>query len=167
MSDDLPSAQGHSHGSDDGGIHAHVSKARVYWAIFFALIGFTILTVYVASIHLGPANLAVAVIIASIKAALVCAFFMHLAHDTRFHVMIIVSTVMFIGVFFAYTTNDTSHREELNVDTQSGARTYIPSGEKAPGSWERPQGQEKIEEKKPAASASASASGSAKAPEHK
>jgi len=139
----------HEHGHDDGGIHAHVSSAKLYWGVFFALIMFTVLTVAVASIHLGAANLAVAVIIASAKAALVCTFFMHLSHDNRFHALILVSTVMFIGVFFAYTINDTGHRGlESGVDPQSGARTYIGSGEAAPGSWERPAKVEHHEEGK-------------------
>lgn len=139
------------HAKDDGQIHAHVSSAKLYWGIFFALIVFTVLTVAVAGVHLGAANLAVAVVIASMKAALVCTFFMHLSHDNRFHAIIVVSTVMFIGVFFAYTMNDTSHRGvESGVDPQSGARTYIPSGDNAPGSWERPKTEakeEKIEHK--------------------
>jgi cytochrome c oxidase subunit 4 len=130
------------HGPDyehpDGQVHAHVTSWKFYVGVFFALILLTILTVAVASVHLGSANLAVAVIIASAKAALVCAFFMHLSSDNRFHALILVSTVMFIGVFFAYTINDTGHRGRLDVDSQSGARTYLPSGDKAPGSWERP-----------------------------
>jgi cytochrome c oxidase subunit 4 len=131
---------GHGHGdADDGGVHAHVSTVKLYLGVFVALILFTILTVLVASVHLGAANLAVAVIIASAKAALVCTFFMHLSHDNRFHALIVVATVMFIGVFFAYTINDTGHRGiESGIDPQSGARTYIGSGEPAPGSWERP-----------------------------
>lgn len=130
----------HGHGKDDGGIHAHVSSPKLYWGVFFALIFFTIVTVLVAGVHLGAANLAVAVIIASMKAALVCTFFMHLSHDNRFHALILVSTAMFIGVFFAYTMNDTGHRGvESGIDPQSGAHTYIPSGDNAPGSWERPK----------------------------
>lgn len=144
------------HGPDyeapDGQVHAHISPVKKYIAVFGALIVFTILTVAVASVHLGAANLAVAVIIASAKAALVCTFFMHLSSDNRFHALILISTAMFIGVFFAYTINDTGHRARLDVDSQSGARTYLPSGDKAPGSWERPkveEGQEGRGDKKP------------------
>ena len=139
----------HDHGHDDGGVHAHVSSPKLYWVIFFALIFFTVLTVGVASIHLGAANLAVAVVVASMKAALVCTFFMHLSHDNRFHAIIVVATVMFIGVFFAYTMNDTSHRGiESGIDPQSGGHTYIPTGDNAPGGWERPvKAEQKHEEK--------------------
>jgi cytochrome c oxidase subunit 4 len=91
----------------------------------------------IASIHLGAANLAVAIVVASIKAALVCTFFMHLSHDKRFHALVLIATTLFIGVFFAYTTNDTGHRTML--DPVSGARVLPSTGEKAPGSWEPPK----------------------------
>ena len=121
---------------DSGEVHAHIGSYRLYVTIFFALIIFTLMTVGVASIHLGATNLAVAVIIASTKAALVCTFFMHLKDDTRFHSIILIVAVLFIGVFFAYTSNDTSHRAML--DTQGGARSYLESGDKAPGGYEGP-----------------------------
>ncbi len=123
----------HDHGHDDGGVHAHVSSPKLYWVIFFALIFFTVLTVGVASIHLGAANLAVAVVVASMKAALVCTFFMHLSHDNRFHAIIVVATVMFIGVFFAYTMNDTDRRGELDAD--QNVRVLPKTGENAPGGF--------------------------------
>jgi cytochrome c oxidase subunit 4 len=134
----------HDHGHDDHGdlpygddeVHAHIGSYRMYGAVFVALIFCTLATVGVASIHLGKANLAVAVLIASIKAALVCTFFMHLKDDNKFNSLILISAVTFIGVFFALTINDVSYREKL--DPQSGNRVFLESGDKAPGSWENP-----------------------------
>lgn len=123
----------HGH-EDDGEVHAHIGSYRMYIAVFLALIFFTLLTVGIASIHLGAANLAVAVIVASIKAALVCTFFMHLKDDNKFNTLVLISAVLFIGVFFAYTTNDTSHRAQL--DLQAGAKVDLANGGKAPGAWE-------------------------------
>ena len=136
MSDASHENDDHDHSHDDGEVHSHVGSYQSYLAIFFALIFFTLLTVGIASIHLGPANLAVAVIVASIKAALVCTFFMHLKDDNRFNSLILISAVLFIGVFFAYTTNDTGHRAKL--DLQAGSKVDLTTGYPAPGAWEPP-----------------------------
>ena len=127
---------GHAHDEDDGEVHAHVGAYRTYIAVFFGLLFFTALTVGVSYVHLGRANLAVAVIIASIKAALVCVMFMHLKDDKRFNSLILVAAITFIGVFFALTMNDTNYRTHL--DTQSGARSDLRGGGDAPGSWVNP-----------------------------
>ncbi len=120
-----------SHDEDDGRVHAHVSSTRFYVIIFAALILLTLATIAVGSVHLGPANLAIAVVIASAKAALVVTFFMHLSHDRRFNLILLIAALLFIGVFFAYTFNDTSHRGE--VDPNSAVPTYGATGESAPG----------------------------------
>lgn len=134
------SAKAHSHDDDHahgpGEVHAHIGSYKGYGAIFGALIFFTVLTVAVSYVHLGKANLLVAVVIASIKATLVCAFFMHLKDDTKFHTLIVIAAITFIGVFFALTLNDVSYREHL--DTQAGAKQHLTSGDRAPGSWENP-----------------------------
>jgi cytochrome c oxidase subunit IV len=125
---------------DDGRVHAHISSIKFYIVIFVTLITLTVATVGVSYVHLGPANLAVAIVIASIKAALVCLFFMHLRHDNKFHALIFVSSLLFIGVFFAYTVNDTGRRGE--VDESQGTQSISPSGAAraaAPGGDTRPE----------------------------
>ncbi len=153
------------HGDEEGygkdEVHAHIGSYAQYGAVFLALLGFTLLTVGVASIHLGKANLAVAVIIASLKAALVCTFFMHLKDDNKFNSLILIAAITFIGVFFALTLNDVSYREKL--DTQSGNRVYLESGDQAPGSWENPIKSE-VKEKKEGAEAAPQGSASAAPP---
>ena len=127
----MSQAHEHSGHGDDGAVHAHISSVPFYIAIFTALTFLTIVTVGVSYVHLGKANLIVAVIIASIKAALVLLFFMHLRHDTRFHGLIVIATLGFIGVFFAYTMNDTERRSE--VDDASTSKMWSGSSELAPG----------------------------------
>lgn len=121
----------HDHSHDDGHVHAHIASLPFYVGIFMALVVLTLLTVGVSYIHLGKANLLVAVVIASIKAALVLLFFMHLKHDTKFHGLIVIGTLFFIGVFFAYTLNDTERRAE--VDDASTTPTWIGTNDPAPG----------------------------------
>jgi len=125
---------GHHH--DDGAVHAHVSSARFYVGIFLGLIALTLLTVGVSYVHLGPANLAVAVVIASIKATLVVMFFMHLKYDSKFNAVIFISGLLFIGVFFAYTLNDTDHRGQ--VDDEQGTQVLPSTGAAAPGGYTPP-----------------------------
>lgn len=81
-------------------------------------------------VHLGPLNLAVAVVIAPLKATLVVMFFMHLKYDRTFNALIFVITLMFIGVFFAYTINDTGHRGQL--DSAQGTMRDVANWKRRP-----------------------------------
>lgn len=121
-----------SHGShDDGAVHAHVSSPFFYAAIFGALLFLTAVTVGQSYVDLGKLNIVLVVIIASLKASLVVTFFMHLSHDNRFHALIFVSCIFFIGVFFAYTMNDTDRRGDPDPD--QNVRVLPRTGEVAPG----------------------------------
>jgi cytochrome c oxidase subunit 4 len=122
----------HDHAEgDDFYVHAHVSSVKFYVGILAALMFFTLLTVAVASVHLGPLNLAVAILIASIKATLVVMFFMHLKYDSKFNATIVICSLLFISVFFAYTMNDTDRRAE--VDDAQGSQVLPETGQQAPG----------------------------------
>lgn len=124
-----------SHGEhehhDDGHVHPHIAPVKMYIAIFMALIFFTVVTVAVGFVHLGPVNLLVAVIIATIKAALVVTYFMHLKDDARFNALVFVGSLLFGGVFLAYTLNDTAHRGQ--IDPEQGVEVLPSTGEHAPG----------------------------------
>ncbi len=117
--------------ASDGEVHAHIGSLVQYVGIFVALITLTLLTVGVSNIHLGKANLVVAIVIASMKASLVLLFFMHLRHDNRFHGIIVIVSVLFIGVFFAYTRTDTERRGEIDPD--QGVKINPETGDVAPG----------------------------------
>ncbi len=139
-------------------VHAHISSVRFYAFILGVLMVLTLLTVGVSYIHLGKLNLIVAVIIATVKATLVVLFFMHLKYDNRFNALVLVISLLFIGVFFAYTLNDTEHRAE--VDADQGTKVLQSTGAEAPGGFEGRQ-------HAPAAPASAGAGGAPpSAPHH-
>ncbi len=122
--------------ADDGAVHSHIAPVKFYVAIFAALVVLTLLTVGLSYIHLGAANLAIAIMVASMKAALVVVFFMHLNHDNRFNSVLFVGSLMFIGIFFAYTMNDTSERKNELNDVQ-GNYVYLGESEVvAPGRME-------------------------------
>lgn len=56
---------------------------RTYLLVWLALLVLTVVTWLVSYVHLGLMNVAVAMLIASFKAALVALFFMHLRHEHR------------------------------------------------------------------------------------
>lgn len=127
---------GHGH-VDDGEVHAHISSLKLYVGIFATLIFFTLLTVAISYVHLGPLNLAVAILIASMKAALVVTFFMHLKYENKFNTLMFLIGLLFIGVFFAYTLNDTDRRgNELN--DVAGNKVWLGdmNDKQAPGGFE-------------------------------
>ena len=116
--------------ADDGLVHVHVHPAGTYVKIFVALVFLTLVTVGLSRIHLGNWNFFIAVVVATIKASLVAMFFMHLKDDNRFNVLIFVGSLVFIGVFFVYTMNDTQHRGQWD---NSYGTEVSDSGEEAPG----------------------------------
>jgi len=72
---------------------------RTYITIFIALAILTVVTVWVSTLDLpGPAAIALAFIIASIKAGLVALFFMHLLGERKIIIAILALTVFFFVV---------------------------------------------------------------------
>jgi cytochrome c oxidase subunit 4 len=65
---------------------------------------------------------------------------MHLKWDNKFNALIFISTLFFIGVFFAYTMNDTEKRGELDPD--QNVKVWEKNGEQAPGGMVKPEGHE-------------------------
>lgn len=131
------SAPSNAHGHDDGAVHAHVSSSIFYVGVFVALLCLTAMTVGQSYVDLGSLNIALVVLIASLKASLVVAFFMHLRWDNKFNALIFISTILFIGVFFAYTMNDTDRRGDLDPD--QNVKILPRTGEEAPGGYQPPK----------------------------
>ncbi|RMD60805.1 MAG: hypothetical protein D6824_08915 [Planctomycetota bacterium] len=107
--------------------HHHVSSLRLLVSVLVALLALTALTVYTARyVHLGETgNLAAAIAIAMVKAGLVVAFFMHLAHDRPFNGVVLFFTLMAIATFLLFTLIDLGSRDAVdpirNVWTQEPA----------------------------------------------
>ena len=133
MSDHAHAEHGHD-GHDDGAVHAHISHWFFYLIIFGALITLTVATVAQSYLDLGKLNLAVVIIIASMKASLVVTFFMHLKYDNKFLGLLFVCGLLFIGVFFTYTMNDTDRRGE--IDPTASMPRHPQTGEMAPGGFD-------------------------------
>ena len=96
--------QGHDH--DDHGI-SHVTPVRLLIGVFAALLALTWITVAVTAIDLGYAgNIILGMFIASVKAALVCLYFMHLRWEKPLNVIVAVSSLLFALLFVAITLMD-------------------------------------------------------------
>lgn len=128
LGDTLPSAVrtaiadagGHGHASGDahgghGDEHfAHTLPMKVLVGVLGALIVLTVLTVAVTSLDLGSqGNFVVAMIIATIKAALVMGYFMHLVWDSKFNVFVFLSSFLFVMLFLSMALLD---RQEYQTD---------------------------------------------------
>lgn len=96
---------------EDHGI-AHVMPTNVLLTVGGTLLFLTAITVWVTYADLGrTGNLVVAMVIATIKAGLVCAYFMHLRWDKPFNTLVFVSSVVFVGLFITITLMDKAEYE--------------------------------------------------------
>lgn len=97
----------HAHAAESASGHlAHVMSPKALIAIFLALIGLTVLTVVLAQVALGPWEVWVSMAIASVKATLVCLYFMHLRYDRSLNGLIFLGSLVFVALFLALTLMD-------------------------------------------------------------
>jgi cytochrome c oxidase subunit 4 len=107
---EAPPTQAHGHGTPSADHVPHVLPIAQYVRIWGALLLLTGLTLAVSYVDMGSANIAVALLIATAKASLVAAVFMHLRYDHPFHAVIIGSSLIFLCVFIGFTLFDTDAR---------------------------------------------------------
>ncbi len=106
-SEPAPSDQGHGHGL------AHIASVKVLLGTFGALMVLTVLTVLATKIDLGTdMNLVVALLIATVKAALVAMFFMHLRYDKAMHTVAFLAGLLFALLFVSFTLMDSSEYQD-------------------------------------------------------
>jgi cytochrome c oxidase subunit 4 len=95
-------------------VHEHISPSSTYLKVLGVLFVLTALTYAVSFASLGAASLYVAMAVAFVKCSVVCAYFMHLKYDERFHVFAFLSTAIFVTIFFLFTIFDLKSRTRLN-----------------------------------------------------
>jgi cytochrome c oxidase subunit 4 len=135
----------HAH-ADDGAVHVHIASNAFYFGIFGALICLTLLTVKVSYYDFGSANIVIALLVATMKASLVAAFFMHLRYDKLFNTIAFLSAFLFLAIFILLTYDDMGYRgrveptygARINPETGAGA----PGGEPATTATQRDEGSE-------------------------
>ncbi|MCA8966021.1 MAG: cytochrome C oxidase subunit IV family protein [Planctomycetes bacterium] len=99
----------HGHGELQMG-HHHVSSSAMFLNVLIALLILTAITVGASRIDFGSANLLIAMAIASVKASLVIAFFMHVKWDTAINKIVFLSSFLFLSLLFIFTLADQATR---------------------------------------------------------
>jgi cytochrome c oxidase subunit IV len=85
---------------------AHIVSVRSYLGVFTALMALTALTIFVATIDLGPLNIVVALLVAAVKASLVVVIFMHARFGGRLVVLTIFAGILFLAILIGLTLTD-------------------------------------------------------------
>jgi len=118
---------------DDLPSFCHPAAPKLLFAVFFGLIFLTILTVVMSAggkfMEIPPAFMfPIAMIIATAKAFLVCAFFMHMWWDKGFNILAFLSSLFFVSLFIGMTLMDTGHYQDTieAYDVQQLSGVEIP-----------------------------------------
>ena len=85
-----------------------------YWIIIIALMVLLIVTVIAAFLPLGPLNMPVAMLIASIKATLVILYFMHVKFSSRLTKVFVAGSFLWLLILFGMTFMDYQTRDWLS-----------------------------------------------------
>ena len=109
-----------SQSGNDYDVDPHVVPAWLLSVVFAGLIALTLLTVAVATVDLGSANIWVALGVATAKAVLVVLYFMHLRWDHRFFGLVLIASLLFVALFIVITLLD-SRAYAPNVEGAVGA----------------------------------------------
>jgi cytochrome c oxidase subunit 4 len=96
----------HAGPAHHGGNPAHFTRNLL------ALLFLTVVTVGASYIDFGPANVAIAMAIATLKAALVALFFMQLFWDKPVNAIIGVAGFIFLGLLLLFTFLDVGTRRD-------------------------------------------------------
>jgi len=102
---------------------ASTIPTRVYLIVFAALLGLTLLTVAVASIDLGVANVVVAISIAAIKGTLVVLYFMHVRYASRLVWVFAGAGFVWLILLIGLTMGDVLTRDWTAPDRSIAADT--------------------------------------------
>jgi cytochrome c oxidase subunit 4 len=85
--------------------HAHPT-IKTFVTVWASLLVLTALTVFVATLELGPFNAVVALSIATVKALLVLLFFMELRYSTALTKVVVIAAVFFLMLLLGLTLSD-------------------------------------------------------------
>lgn len=101
---------------------AHTTPVGLLVGVLAALLVLTIITVAVTKFDLGgQGNLVVAMVIATMKAALVVTYFMHLRWDRKMHLVLFLSSVLFVILFLSMALTDRSEYQQ-SIDQMTEAQ---------------------------------------------
>ena len=131
----------HGHGGGHSGGHHHILEDRVVYRIGGILFALTAITVAMSRVNLGPINMAMVLLVATIKATLVASFFMALKYDKRENSLIFVSAFVFLGIFIVLVSADVFFRPaDYRVDANTPDRfaLAVAGGSGGTGKFKNP-----------------------------
>jgi cytochrome c oxidase subunit 4 len=95
----------HDENHHEGEAH-HIIPIPVYVGVLLILLLGTVITVAVAQVDFGSMNTVIAMLVATIKASFVLAFFMHLKYDNLMNRVIFGSGFFFLMLLIAFSAAD-------------------------------------------------------------
>ncbi len=129
----------HGHGQAED-FHPHVLPYKTYFLTWGSLLVLTAVTVGVSYLDLGTWNIVVALAVATVKATLVAALFMHLLWDLKFHAIIFSFSLIFLGVFIFFTMYDTETRgrtDAVEAERPVDISTPFSGGDKSDAKFKK------------------------------
>ncbi|MDT8443902.1 MAG: cytochrome C oxidase subunit IV family protein [Desulfuromonadales bacterium] len=90
--------------------HVHIVPYKTFLIIWFALLILTGITIAVAQYNLGALNIWVALGIATLKAGLVVAVFMHMQYESYLFKLSLLSALAILAIFIGFTFFDVLYR---------------------------------------------------------
>ena len=90
--------------------HAHIVPYRTFIIVWLALLVLTAITIGAAQVHFGALNVWIALGIATLKAGLVIAVFMHMKYEQRLFKLALLSTLAILAIFIGLTFFDVLYR---------------------------------------------------------
>jgi len=100
--------------------HDHeIMPLSLYFKVYGALLVLTVITVLVSYVPLGGASFAAAMVVATVKAAVVAGYFMHLKYDDKLYSFMFVAGLFFVALFFLFTYIDLFTRADLTTESNN------------------------------------------------
>jgi len=90
--------------------NSHIVPYRTFIIVWIALLILTAITVAAAQFNLGALNVWVALGIATVKAGLVVAVFMHMKYETLLFKVTLLSALAILAIFIGMTLLDVLYR---------------------------------------------------------
>lgn len=94
----------------------HIIPLKTNFMVLVALLVMTVITVAAAQVDFGALNTIIAMAIASVKAALVLMYFMHLKYDDRTYPVVFFTAIFFLILMYGFSELDIITRV-LQTDT--------------------------------------------------
>jgi cytochrome c oxidase subunit 4 len=105
--------QSTTHAPAEAHSHHHIVPLNVNLAVGITLLVLTVVTVLVAQFDFGALNMVVAMTVATVKAGLVVAYFMHLRYDNKFFLTMLLVCLIALTVFIVFTMIDQKSRTSI------------------------------------------------------